>query len=149
ARNEHIHAFPCVGQVLHMIEVATGPPRTCRAVGVVDGVDHALQVAVAGPEGHLEHATGAVDRDTQLLRNLLDEVHVQLSGHAFLVITGCGGEDPVRDGLESAHGPPFGVPRAYGLRVDITLTAPHGHVEQVAVDDGKAVRRRRDPFDLL
>src|SRR5690606_6387350 len=101
-----------------MIEFATGPPRSCRAVGVVDGVDHAPQVAVAGPERDFKDATGAVERDPKLLRDLLDEVHVHLSAHALLMIACRGREDPVRDGPESTHGPPFGIPRPHGLRVD-------------------------------
>src|SRR5690606_19671808 len=71
AADEYIHAFPCVGQVLHMIEFATGPPRSCRAVSVVDGVDHALQVAVARPEGHLHNAPSPVEGNAQLLCDLL------------------------------------------------------------------------------
>src|SRR5690606_15805294 len=109
AADEYIHAFPCVGQVLHMIEFATGPPRSCRAVSVVDGVDHALQVAVARPEGHLHNAPSPVEGNAQLLCDLLDEVHVHLSGHALLVVASRCGEDPVCDGLKSTHGPPFGI----------------------------------------
>src|SRR5690606_10074900 len=78
AADEYIHAFPCVGQVLHMIEFATGPPRSCRAVSVVDGVDHALQVAVAGAERDFKDAAGSIERNPQLLRDLLDEIHVHL-----------------------------------------------------------------------